>query len=91
MIGKTQNEKRNKEVYFSELNTMLIRKTQIQSQINRLGNQLWRLKNERLKFQTLFAAMEKKIREKIIKNNNVSFIEDDKPEKKDTQENDRQD
>lgn len=69
-----QKQKSN-DVYAVELNGMLIRKINIQSNINQLGNQIWKLKNERLGFQNDLSAMEKKIREKVIKNNNLLFTE----------------
>lgn len=83
MTGEQKMTKEQKYNYkFSvDLNRLLIKKTTCESEINKVGNKIWRLENERLKWQQERARTEKEIRSIVIKHNDMEFIKSDKKTK----------
>ncbi len=68
------HELNNKQKYLIELNRLSIKKLEMESEVNKLGNKIFHLKNERLEFQQDRARIENKINELVIKYNGVNYI-----------------
>ena len=65
----------------TDVKRLLLKKAISISEINRVGNLIFKLKNERLRWQQDAAGAEKQLMEITIKNNKLDFIRKNEEEK----------
>lgn len=63
-----------------DVQRLLLKKATALSEANKLGNEMYELKNQKLRFQQEIARAEKELLAITIKNNDINFIKEIKHE-----------